>query len=198
MEPGLEAQLARILQNGPARLAAEEQLTVITGGTDAGIFHLLGQGFAQWGRPAACIGVAVDALVTWPDRPGDGVPLEPHHSHFCLVEGRDWGDETETMYTLAARLAADCPSLALFANAGEIAVREMQANVAQGREMILLAGSGRYADTVLEIRKGEQTDDARLLEIARSGRIIPYDIGQSPSGLVQCIAERLQMRPDAT
>ena len=103
--PELETQLAGILQDGLARFAAEEQLTLITGGTDAGIFHLLGEGFGKFGRPAACIGIAVADLVTWTDPAGDRVPLEPHHSHFVLVQGHDWGDETEAMYGLVDRLA---------------------------------------------------------------------------------------------
>src|SRR4051812_30128479 len=55
--PDMKAQLDRILQEGIALVASEEQITIITGGTDAGIFAMLGQGIARWGRTAPCIGV---------------------------------------------------------------------------------------------------------------------------------------------
>ncbi|HMA36523.1 MAG TPA: hypothetical protein VKY74_18855 [Chloroflexia bacterium] len=49
----LVAFLGRLLGDGLARLAAEEHLTAISGGTTAGVFGLLGAGFARWGRTAA-------------------------------------------------------------------------------------------------------------------------------------------------
>ncbi|HVL27495.1 MAG TPA: hypothetical protein VM390_05065, partial [Acidimicrobiales bacterium] len=73
---------------------------VVTGATDAGIFSLLGRAATAAGAvPAPWIGVAPLGLVTWPGRPPgpadlDREPLEPHHSHFVLVEGEGWGDET--------------------------------------------------------------------------------------------------------
>ena len=179
----LAAQLGAVLQDGLARVAAEDHLTVITGGTDAGVFHLFGEGLARWGRTAPCIGVAVAALVSYPGHPGGEAPLEPNHSHFVLTAGRQWGDETATMYALAAALARDCPSLAVFAGGGEIALREMQANVAQGRAMLLLAGSGRNTDAVLAAAAGEPSGNADLDAVARYPGIVPAAIADDPAQL---------------
>lgn len=179
----LEAQLGRLLQDGVARLASEEQLTLVTGATDADIFALLGQGLARWGRTAPCIGVTVADLATWPGKLAGEAPLESHHSHFVLVEGQHWGDETATMYALVAWLARDRPSAAIFASGGEIVIHEMQANVRQGRTMILLAGSGRATDAVLAARAGQPASDPRLAEIARRGTIIAFDIRQDAAAL---------------
>ena len=70
----LQARLAAALADGLARVAAEERLTVITGGTDAGVFHLFGAGLARWGRTAPCIGVAVAELVSYPGHPDGEAP----------------------------------------------------------------------------------------------------------------------------
>ena len=193
METTLRERLSRLLRDGVARFAAEEGITLITGGTDAGIFALLGQGLARWGQTAPCIGIAVADLVSWPGRVPRWLPrwwldrgrasLEPHHSHFVLVEGKKWGDETATMYGLAETLAQDCPSLAIFAGGGEIAQREMRANVEQGRKMILLAGSGRATDAVFAALNGEQADDADLAEVAQRGKIVSFPVEQDPSVL---------------
>lgn len=183
LEHALQARLAAALADGLARLVAEERLTVITGGTDAGVFHLFGAGLARWGLTAPCIGVAVGELVRYPGHPGGEAPLEPNHSHFVLTSGRDWGDETATMYALAAALARDCPSLAVFAGGGEIALREMQANVTQGRAMLLLAGSGRNTDAVLAAAAGEPSGNADLDAVARYPGIVPAAIADDPAQL---------------
>ena len=183
LAPPLETRLRLILADGMARVVAEEHLTVVTGGTDAGIFHLFGEGLARWGRTAPCIGVAVDALTIRPGHPQGEALLEPHHSHFVLVEGRQWGDETKTMYALAAALAHDCPSLAVFAGGGEIALDEMRANITQGRTMLLLLGSGRNTDAVLDAVAGRSIADARLAGIARYPGIVPVPIEAGPAEL---------------
>ncbi|MEZ4660417.1 MAG: hypothetical protein R2911_22905 [Caldilineaceae bacterium] len=187
----LAQQLARALQDGLANVVAAERLTVITGGTDAGIFHLFGRGRAQWGAAAPCIGVAVANLVTWPGKEDGEAPLEPNHSHFVLTDGDHWGDETETMYALVRALAAECLSVAVFAGGGEITIHEMQANVAQGRPMIMLAGSGRATDKVLAARTGQPVDDARLVEIAQAGQILPFDLAEPPSVLAELVRNTL-------
>jgi SLOG in TRPM, prokaryote len=104
----LKADLSRLLADGLARVAAEYAITLLTGGTDAGIFSLLGDGLAKWERKAPCIGVTPAAPVTWPGREKGDTPLEPHHSHFVVVEGKEWGDETRTMYSVAQALGRDC------------------------------------------------------------------------------------------
>jgi hypothetical protein len=187
LAPDLQAKLQGVLRDGLAQVVAEEAITVITGGTDAGIFHLFGQGLAKWRRTAPCIGVAVANLVSYPGHPHGKADLEPHHSHFVLVDGEDWGDETATMYSLVATLAQDVPSLALFAGGGEICIREMQANVAQGRRMILLAGSGRSTDSVLAAADGHATDDPRLANLAREGRIYTFNLDEPLDQFVQLL-----------
>lgn len=180
LAPALQARLAGALADGLARAVAAEGFTVLTGGTDAGIFHLFGAGLARWGRSAPCIGVAVAGLVSYPGHPGGEAPLEPHHSHFVLVRGTKWGAETKTMYAVAAALAENRPTVAVFAGGGEIAIHEMQMNVAQGRPMLLLAGSGRATDAVLAARAGREAKDGRIVEIARMGSITACSIEEEP------------------
>jgi hypothetical protein len=191
LEAGLQARLDRLLGDGLARVVAEEGITAVTGATDAGIFSPLGRGLARWGRRAPCLGVAVAGLVVRPDHPQGEASLEPHHSHFVLVDGQDWGDETETMYALVAALARSCRSVALFAGGGGITLREMRANVHQGRGMIFLAGSGRNTDAVLAVRQGGATENERLKEIADGGDITPFAVDQSPAALRELVRRTL-------
>ena len=209
MEAELQGQLDRLLQGGLARIAAEKQITIITGGTDAGIFALLGQGLAKWGRMAPCIGVAVARLVTWPGRIPDRLPrwlfdrgrapLEPHHTHFVLTDGNHWGAETETMFALAAALSEGVPSVAVLANGGLIAQDETLHNVRQGREIIVIAGSGRFADELAAVARCEaEPADAGVAEIVRKGRITLFDLSASPAELVELLKHKLKGENEMT
>jgi hypothetical protein len=187
----IAADFKPVLMDGLARVVCEEGITVITGGTAAGIFRLFGQGLARWGRTAPCIGVAVRSLVSWPGQPEGIASLEPNHSHFVLVDGDRWGDETETMYALTAALAADCPSAAAFAGGGDVAINEMLTNVNQQRPLILLAGSGRATDAVLAARNSRVSDDPRIAAIACQGKIYAHDIHDEPAALREAVRQML-------
>lgn len=196
LERELSSRLESLLADGLARVAAEESLTVITGATDAGIFSLLGRGVERWGLNAPLIGVAPEKLVAWPGREVGDTPLEPHHTHFVLVEGEEWGDETATMYALAAELSRNCPSLAVYAGGGMVAGNEMQANVKQDRQMILIGGSGRKTDDVLAARRGVPVEDEAVPRIAAEGRIVPFDIHAGAQALAGLIRNLLVIAPE--
>jgi len=196
MSPAEMARLRRLLAEGVARVAAEEGITVIDGGTQAGIMQMMGEGRAACGGNAPLIGVCPAALVTWPGGPtGTGlVPLEPNHTHFVLTEGVSWGDETETMFALLAALSEGVPSIALLANGGLIARDETLRNVRQGREVIVIRGSGRLADEIAAAaaRDTKPADgDDEIAAIVRDGRIALFDIGDGTEALAALIRRKL-------
>lgn len=196
LEPELHQKLNLILQDGLAQVAVEEKITLITGGTQAGIFALLGDGLGKWGRTAPCIGVCVEKLIRWKQPllktvKDKQAPLEPHHSHFVLVDGKKWGDELNTMYTLGQHLSQNCPTLNIYAGGGKICKREMQTAVDQGRKMILLAGSGRLTDEVLKAHRGEAVEDERIKTIAQQGDIVALNMSEGPEALRKLIKQLL-------
>jgi hypothetical protein len=182
----VETDLSNLL-GSVVEFASEERILLITGGTDGGIFGLLGNGFEGLRHIPLCIGISVADMVKWKQNPKSVVNLEPHHSHFVLVQGKEWEDATPVMYRLANEFSKRCQSISLFAGGGKITKQEMQCNVEQGREMILLAGSGRSTDAVLNAMNGYPVDDKIIKEIARLGKIIPFDAGKKPSELVDLI-----------
>jgi TRPM family ion channel len=150
LDPSLAPGVAAVLgPPGLAALAATERLVLVTGGTDAGIFSILGQSVAD--RSVPLVGVAPRDLVTWPGcgppgpRPG-AIPLEPHHSHFVLVDGAAWGDETPALLALAAALSDGAGSVAVICGGGPVTRNEALGHARAGRPMVVLAGSGRFAD----------------------------------------------------
>jgi hypothetical protein len=192
LDERFQEQLKSLIADGLARVVAEELFTVITGGTDAGIFALFGYGIQSWHtRSPNVIGVAPEDRVKWPGGGKGDTSLEPHHTHFVLVEGKDWGDETATMYALAEEWSRACPSIAVFAGGGTITLNEMRANVQTGRQMILLAGSGRSTDAVLEARAGKGEPSEEVKEIAAKGKIEALDLRRDPQALATLVRSYL-------
>ena len=191
--PEVEARLAPLLSDGVARIASEEGLTTITGATDAGVFALFGAGL-EGRAPGVRIGVAPAELVTWPGRGSagdDAAPLEPHHSHFVLVDGHEWGDELPTMMRLAALLTAQAPSLAVVAGGGDLTRRELLAHTQAGRDVVVLAGSGGLADEVAAASAGRASGDREVAEAVGSGRVTVFDLEAGPEQLGDLIRSRL-------
>lgn len=192
----LVGALRPLLADGLAGMVAAGEVTVLSGGTDAGIFAILGAGLAERPGRGCCVGVAPEELVTWPGRDGpprdDAVSLEPHHSHFVLVEGSDWGAETATMFALAATLSADSPSVAVLASGGAIARDELRANLAQQRDVIVVAGSGRYADELASAARGQaERADQLTAAMGRDPHLTVMDLGEGRDALVGSLRRRL-------
>lgn len=158
---------------GVASVAVADGLTVVTGATDAGIFSMLGAEMS--GATAPLIGVAPRDLVTWIDHdPGgpDQEQLESHHSHFVLVEGSRWGDETGTMLALADALGRWGPSAAVLCGGGEGARVEVLGHVRAGRPIVVLAGSGRLADGLAAALDGTVSADHSISEAVEKGHLL--------------------------
>lgn len=147
---GLPAPRATVILNGStaecdstlggvlAELAGavrRERLTVVTGGTDAGIFALFGAAMAEPTAPV--VGVA--------PRDRHGVALEPHHTHYVLVDGDAWGDETPALLALAEALGRLAPSVAVVCGGGEGTRSEVAGHRRAGRPIVAVAGSGGVA-----------------------------------------------------
>jgi SLOG in TRPM, prokaryote/Protein of unknown function (DUF4231) len=189
----IEAHLAALLAEGLATVVSEEGLTAITGATDAGVFALFGAGLTGRGS-AVSIGVAPAALVTWPGRASgaaDAAPLEPHHSHFVLTDGHQWGDELPMMTRLTALLADKRPSVMVLAGGGDVARLELAAHVGAGREVVVLGGSGRLADDVAAVVAGAPGHPAVVAAVA-TGLITVFDVRRQPEELRALIRSRLQ------
>lgn len=142
-----------------ARTADEINVAVVDGGTDSGVMAAMGQIRTQNVFNFPLIGVAAVGTVKWPGRKmgileriflnQDTAPLDPNHTHFILVPGKDWGDESSWIAEVATRLAGARPSIAVLINGGRIA-RDMDIpyNIEEGRTVFVIEGTGRAADEI--------------------------------------------------
>jgi hypothetical protein len=163
-------QVQRLFLDVLAPIAQKWQASVVDGGTDAGVMQLMGQARDAMGGTFPLVGVAPIELAMLPDQPlksEDAIPLEPYHSHFFLVPGSSWGDESAWIAAIASELAGSAPSITVLINGGEITWADALQNVRAGRSMIVIAGSGRTADLLAAGLRGEPTD-ARAEELIAS------------------------------
>src|SRR5262249_12448895 len=107
---GMSPHEIRCLQplfgGGLAPLAQRLNATVIDGGTDVGVMRLMGTTRDEGGWHFPLIGVLVDKLISGSTPRGKAVDLEPHHTHFVLVPGSEWGDEAPWLARFATAAAA--------------------------------------------------------------------------------------------
>lgn len=191
------AKVTNLMTAGVAQAAAQLKAAVLDGGTQSGVMRLIGEALAKVGRVAPLIGVAPAGKVAHPAEPHthDRVPLEPNHSHFVLVDGNDFGDETAVMYNLAQALSQKCPAIAVLINGGQIASEEVLWNVRQGREIVVFSGSGRLADTVTSAAFGQKGDDNKhVMEIIRRGKLSFFEITRPPEQLVELLTQKLERK----
>jgi len=184
--------LVRLFTCGIAQVAGSERVLIIDGGTQAGVMAIMGRAVAGKQRKSMLLGVAPAGSVVYPGKSTDmsdneGVPLDPNHSHFVLVETDEWGGETEMMYELAEALSTGRPSVAVLVNGGSIAKSEVLHNVRQKRPIIVIEDSGRLADEIARLwqEKPFYISDPQLAEITLHGNIHVFPLSGSAKELVQ-------------
>ena len=163
---GLDAdqvQPLRELFRALARAAEETGAAVLDGGTEAGVMRLMGRARMEVGGSFPLIGVAVEGTVLLPaekprvlelrERYEDKAPLEPNHTHFVLVPGKRWGDESLWIAEVARVLAGNAGSVTVLVNGGEIARQDVAHSLAAGRPVVAVAGTGRLADELASARE---------------------------------------------
>ncbi len=194
MDGAMKDRLHLLFSKGIAATAAEVDAMIIDGGTRAGVMEMMGQGVAEQERQTMLLGIAPEAKVGYQVQPATEASngktqLDPNHSHFVLVRGSNWGDETETMFGLAEELAQQVPVVMVLAGGGDIAKQEVLQSVLYGWPVVVLTGSDQLADDIARwwqqkskrpsfIRKAFQsigiplnTPDTDLTEIIESGDI---------------------------
>jgi hypothetical protein len=186
-----------------ARVAEEANAVVVDGGTRSGVMAEMGRARGEGGYRFPLLGVAVARLVFWIDHPQRDTPLtggkrrwplEEHHSHFILVPGHRWGDESWWIAGAATLLARQYPSLTVLINGWEVARQDVAHSLQADREVLVLVGSGRLADDLAHaMGQHEAFGDARFHQLIGAGRISLFDISNSQAKLTGLIRRKLQI-----
>lgn len=141
-----------------AKTAEVLDAAVICGGTDVGVMSAIGKSRGRSGYQFPLVGIAPEGSVAWPEgvRSGGFIPttgereqLEPHHSHFLLVPGNQFGDETKWISRAASMIAGvRYKSVTVLINGGKVSQMDVEEGLSAGRPLIVLSGTGRLADDI--------------------------------------------------
>ena len=197
LDQNLTSQLDQLFSRGLARAAADTEALVMDGGTNAGVMALMGKAVADRGRATPLLGVAPAGKVTYPGGPADGsiaegAPLDANHSHFVLVEGSEWSSGNEMMFKLANELGAGSTVITVLVNGGPATKDEVLRSVRQGWPIIVIQGSGRLADEIIELSKKGQTEDPVMTEIISEGNLLVFPLRGSPAELRKLLVSHIE------
>lgn len=170
-----------IIANGIAVFAEENHLAVVDGGTDSGVMSMIGQVRRERRYRFPLIGVAPIGRVRFPGREFNDTDAELHegHSHFVLVEGNTWGDESAMLVDMVRKLSRGKPAMGILINGGHIAEKDVYMATTRGDDsipMVILEGSGRKADEIATAVATGETDSKVIKAIINGGRITVTNI----------------------
>ena len=183
---GIDEQQAAVTRRAIqtlARIAEDMNAAVICGGTDMGVMAEIGQTRRQNHYKFPLVGVTLEELVTWPDGPRSTKflwwgkqrwQLESHYSHFILVPGSQFGDESPWIVDTATILSKGHRSVTVLINGGEVSRKDIELSLENGRPVIALSGTGRLADEL-----AGQPDRQKLITV------VPANVEQRIVEIVQ-------------
>lgn len=98
------------------------------------------------------------------------------------------------MIALCDSLSSECASVAVIAGGGGGARAEVLLHVRARRDLIVLAGSGRFAGQLAEAVSTGETADSEIEEIAASRLVEVVGVADPPSALAALIRRRLKLK----
>ena len=167
---------------------------VVCRGTDMGIMAEIGQIHSKRGYTFPLVGIAPEELVTWKDGPASTKKLwwgkqrwqlEPHYTHFILVPGSEFGDESLWIVAAASLLSKNHRSVTVLINGGDESRKDIDLSLKDERPIIALSRTGRLADELSRSPSRNQmisiapaNADQRILDLIQAalssnGRIVP-------------------------
>jgi len=166
-----------------AQLAEATQSVVVDGGTQAGIMTEIGRQRKRNKFTFPLIGVVFDSLLMKEEPQSI---LDANHTHFFLIPGDDWGDESgwiskiatavasETQSALATGIMKLRKSITILVNGGNISRTDVEYSLLENRPTFVMRGTGRMAD-----------------EITLTGHVVAVDISQKPEDILQLLKSKL-------
>jgi hypothetical protein len=135
--------------------AEENKALIICGGTVVGIMGSIVSTRLAHGYQFPLLGITLKNLASWPKGPRSNRflwwgrqrwPLSTGYSHFMLVPGDRFGEDSPWLADAATSLSQGSRSVTVLANGGGVARKDIGFSLECGRSVIALAGTGRLAD----------------------------------------------------
>ena len=193
LDEGGKERLRVLFSGALLPVVVASQAVVVDGGTDSGVMQLLGRTRVEAGAAFPLVGVAAEEKVILPGNgaeQADRAPLERGHSHFVLVPGSCWGDESPWLSWVATEIARSAPSVTVIINGGEIAFQDIAHSLAADRPVLVIAGTGRTADRIAAAVNGDHTDE-QAAQLADSPLVTAVSWAGDPAAVRAALKELL-------
>lgn len=215
-----QARLSQLFSRGMARAVAENNTLIIDGSTEDGVMTALSKALLDRNVKAPILGIANDSQITWPGRDGadsadERKMIEPNYTHFVVVKSPDADGVIDTMYGMAEALSQDIPVLTILVNDSPSARDEVVRSVRRGWPVLVIQGSGGFADQIQQTWQSKQgyiqalsdwkpgdpkkpkplpsfIADPALAEAMAEGDLHFFPITETPEKLEMCIDLRLK------
>jgi SLOG in TRPM, prokaryote len=191
--PARNSRLRNFFFEVLAPLAESLPAVVIDGGTDAGVMRWMGAARSAIRGTFPLVGVAAIDTINF-SGPSETATrtarLEARHSHFLLVPGNRWGDESPWIARTASLLSEGHKSLTVAVNGGDITLRDIAFSIRECRPVCVLSGSGRTADRIAACLNG-LTDDPEIHVLISSGLVQALEIDWDDAELTGILRSRL-------
>jgi hypothetical protein len=156
---------------------------IICGGTDMDVMAEIGQ--ERWKNHCTypLIGVVTKDLVTWPGGPRSTNflwwgkkrwQLEPYCSHFILVPGSQFRDESPWLVETVDILSKGHRSVTILINGGEVSRKDIEFSLDHNRPVVALSRTVRLTDELSSQPKRHKLITA-----------VPENVEQRSVGVVQ-------------
>lgn len=169
--------LTKSIVKAVCQFAEEQGAIIVDGGTESGIMQMLGDLRKAHDNRFLLVGVSPLGKVSYPGykNPNEEAYLEDSHSHFVLVDGDEWGAESESIVKLTKMLSGngEHSAVGILINGGQIAMHEVYLATTRERRLsiIVLEGSGRAADDISTAFRTGKANQAILQAILKGGDI---------------------------
>ena len=154
-----------------AQLAQETGSVVVDGGTQAGIMTEIGRQRRKNKFTFPLIGVVFETLLMQ-EKPAS--ILDENHTHFFLIPGSNWGDESSWISKIATVIAGGHQSITVLVNGGNISRSDVEYSLLENRPTFVMRGTGRLAD-----------------EITLTGKVFPIDVSSKSNTILEKLKEKL-------
>lgn len=176
MSPASKVRVLQIFTKVLAPIADNYDITVFDGGTEAGVIQMMGEARHYVRGSFPLVGVAPKAKINLPGHSlnsnflhlkrdySELTTLEEHHTHFALVPGISWGNESPWLAHFASTLSKECPSITILINGGKISLSDLALNLSVGQKTIVIGGSGRLADEIANTVNRTQLSNNSIIQ----------------------------------
>ena len=146
---------------GIAKAAEDLGALIICGGT-MGVMAVIAEVRAQHQYQFPLVGMAPERKVTWPNGPKsrrflwwgeERCDLASGYSHFILVPGEEFGDESPWITEAAKYFSQGNKSVTVLMNGGKVSRRDIELSLKDSRPVIAVSGTGRFADELANQEK---------------------------------------------